>query len=711
MIIETLLAKKNLEIEDFFIAFSSDYFPFEELIPYLEEISGRGILVDFNDYIPDQKSVVIDGLDKLKVIPEEYFLKERALDDFLTPLLAKCSSALYKTWLERRLPPEFLSKGPEISPEVSHVVDFFHSAYAKELNIDESLLSMDYASVVNKSLQWNRHMLKNTKLRPDDLDNIKIVYVSGSYTFYQLQSIQSLDRESDVMGHCVGKGSYDEEVITKSTKIYSLRSANGESHATIELRLGFIKQIRGRGNECVLPKYTEAIKEFITDYLSIPLTNLSSTDLKMIGLKGIYIFDNYSFIYPNHLSDISPATLNEIRKVYSLDETQQILLKTNPDWPEHSVLNFFNSFKHHGIDYPHFHLVKRLNHILGEFKDLYAQIGLLIELGTDAQIKENIHAYLKNPLHQELRKERIKARQSLKDYYSFLLNLYYLIDARSSTSEIFLFNLLQADCPAPQVKSLPDLASNYAFKNLREECQLLETLLEEQPILAFRELENKTRSSRLSPVDDCEECSNEEYFTEQEKLLSDINSEINGLDGAEVETVLTRLTDIVGSVSEQLDTINDLVNSFVKLSILGVHKNLDTASFIKNTIEENLTVSKTIEIFSEKEQIAISRYLKNLKDLDNKDFKKANSQIKTIADLKESWDDISSDSCSECSGGRRIDSNKDSLNFPTDPDFSFDDSVVDRVLDLKKSLVKFFKDLDAELEDIFLDLSSTYEDF
>ena len=106
-----------------------------------------------------------------------------------------------------------------------------------------------------------------------------IMDLGDSFTAVQLMTPEALDKESDYMGHCVGKGGYDEGVRNGSIQIYSIRDANGEPHATFEVRKKVILQCKGKANRSITPKYVPYVQKFVTNYGLNP-----ENDLKNIGL-------------------------------------------------------------------------------------------------------------------------------------------------------------------------------------------------------------------------------------------------------------------------------------------------------------------------------------------------------------------------------------------------------------------------------------------
>lgn len=93
----------------------------------------------------------------------------------------------------------------------------------------------------------------------------KIMDLPDGLTAYELTSPEALDFESDNMGHCVGRGGYDAGVKDGSKKIYSIRDAKGEPHATLEVRGNKVHQIKGKANKALIHKYVSATVQFINN--------------------------------------------------------------------------------------------------------------------------------------------------------------------------------------------------------------------------------------------------------------------------------------------------------------------------------------------------------------------------------------------------------------------------------------------------------------
>ena len=168
--------------------------------------------------------------------------------------------------------------------------------------------------------QWHEHMAEELARRNKgkELLNKSLVGVQhimdlpGNMAAYQLMTPDALDFESDYMGHCVGRGSYDADVASGKTKIYSIRDEHGEPHVTLEVRGTGVHQIKGKQNKAPVRKYVPAVVKFIeSQHLEIV------NDLKNLGLirQDGKFYDIYNlpknFVVKGDL-DLSDMELTEL---------------------------------------------------------------------------------------------------------------------------------------------------------------------------------------------------------------------------------------------------------------------------------------------------------------------------------------------------------------------------------------------------------------
>ena len=129
----------------------------------------------------------------------------------------------------------------------------------------------DFEKVLQAAIKWHEAISENKKfkkfdeqMRKESLAGTKpIMKLEDGMEFVRLMTPEALDFESDYMGHCVGKGFYDEEIKDGSVKIYSLRDENGEPHATLELRKNKIQQCKGKNDNAPVAKYRPYLQEFV----------------------------------------------------------------------------------------------------------------------------------------------------------------------------------------------------------------------------------------------------------------------------------------------------------------------------------------------------------------------------------------------------------------------------------------------------------------
>lgn len=112
-----------------------------------------------------------------------------------------------------------------------------------------------------------------TELFPDNVKNsrkdieVVLAFPQKNLLLVKLKSAAALDYETAKMDHCVGKGSYDKQVASGQTEIYSLRSIEPDGewlpHGTIEFKERKIAQIKGYQNKKIEEPYVSAIRKSI----------------------------------------------------------------------------------------------------------------------------------------------------------------------------------------------------------------------------------------------------------------------------------------------------------------------------------------------------------------------------------------------------------------------------------------------------------------
>jgi len=101
----------------------------------------------------------------------------------------------------------------------------------------------------------------------------------------RLTSPEALDREGQLMKHCVG--SYADVVKSEAVVIYSLRDMKNQPHATVELNQRrqppSINQVKGKANAAPLGRYALYIKDFLNT-LGVSASDHGTRDVEGVGL-------------------------------------------------------------------------------------------------------------------------------------------------------------------------------------------------------------------------------------------------------------------------------------------------------------------------------------------------------------------------------------------------------------------------------------------
>ena len=142
------------------------------------------------------------------------------------------------------------------------------------------------------SLQESEQKLRAREKESLEQDTKIIMNFDDGYKVVRLMTPVALDKESEYMGHCVGYGEYDVNVLSGTTEFYSIRDANSEPHVTIAVEEGRIVQCRGKGNKGISTKYVPYARKFVLEKDIDP-----SYDAKNMGLcidieDNIYDFYN-----------------------------------------------------------------------------------------------------------------------------------------------------------------------------------------------------------------------------------------------------------------------------------------------------------------------------------------------------------------------------------------------------------------------------------
>lgn len=147
-------------------------------------------------------------------------------------------------------------KNGENQTEIEHILDYLSSDAAPQ-----RLRKMSYEQASIAAEKWSAAAQKKGRDLVDIVDeDIKIIHDFGDGTkIVELLTKKAFERESFFMRHCSGN------LDPKNIKIYSYRDADNEPHATFEVDKDGdeIRQIKGKGNGPIHPKYIHPILFFL----------------------------------------------------------------------------------------------------------------------------------------------------------------------------------------------------------------------------------------------------------------------------------------------------------------------------------------------------------------------------------------------------------------------------------------------------------------
>ncbi len=132
-------------------------------------------------------------------------------------------------------------------------------------NIPKKLNHGTIESLYDEAQIWSKS--RQAKVNLEDLtENTTTVMDYGDgFKMVQLHRTDDLCREGKLMGHCVGDGTYDNEVENGKLIVYSLRDPENNPHCTIGVRDKYIEQCMGKNNAPVVDKYRSYIQKFFEE--------------------------------------------------------------------------------------------------------------------------------------------------------------------------------------------------------------------------------------------------------------------------------------------------------------------------------------------------------------------------------------------------------------------------------------------------------------
>ena len=216
-------------------------------------------------------------------------------DDRLCGLLWACVGRVVMKGSRDMMPVEIIQMVPRAA--LVHITDWLRSAV-----LDDApwLSNVDLSGRPKKLLKFgslgaiydeaDKAMLRKVRgarrsALPDGSEETYMELTDG-YRLVRMLTPEALDMESAEMQHCIGHGSYDDQLGDPGVIFLSLRDPSGNAHATVQIREGVIEQLSGKQNELPARKYLEVMKSFFANGAISPGDFGSGAERLFIDVDG-----------------------------------------------------------------------------------------------------------------------------------------------------------------------------------------------------------------------------------------------------------------------------------------------------------------------------------------------------------------------------------------------------------------------------------------
>ena len=178
--------------------------------------------------------------------------------------------------------------------------------------------SVAWTDSLNKRAEKKR---ERGELTSSEEEGLELVMKFDDLTWVKLTQKGCLDREGQVMGHCVA--SYWDKVKGGNTVIYSLRDTENNPHATVEVSRGELVQVKGKQNKPPVEKYQPATIKLLNT-LNVPPTSAGMNDIQRMNFMFNKVNNKYGTI-----KDVGFKTYDKNNiEVYQME--QEIDIHTRP---------------------------------------------------------------------------------------------------------------------------------------------------------------------------------------------------------------------------------------------------------------------------------------------------------------------------------------------------------------------------------------------
>lgn len=220
----------------------------------------------------------------------------------------------------------------DVETSLPTLIDYIRYEVGQSNNI--SRLSVLDAMVKQKA--WHEELKSASAVFSMEDGIAEELKCSNGLTWYSLTGRSSLNREGELMGHCVG--SYYDGVRANRKQIFTLRDAKNIPHVTIEASKSKIQQIKGKANQEVVEKYKPAILDFFAykewDEIRLDLCDIPKLDtIEFLKSKNMFkVLGKETKKAPKLLGIVATSqgditlTLHDIRNLKSKPLTKPVII-------------------------------------------------------------------------------------------------------------------------------------------------------------------------------------------------------------------------------------------------------------------------------------------------------------------------------------------------------------------------------------------------
>lgn len=155
------------------------------------------------------------------------------------------------------------------------IIDWFNSVADPKSPEFSRLNRMSFGQALEHAAAWEAKLQSKPFAYVRERNKVVVRRYATGYTWVMLDQEEHFKRESAILGHCVGNGTYFPKHKSGVGHYYSLRDEDNQPHVTIEAAkqggVWNIVQIKGKENKKPIYKYQPYIVDLL-EWLKMPLT-------------------------------------------------------------------------------------------------------------------------------------------------------------------------------------------------------------------------------------------------------------------------------------------------------------------------------------------------------------------------------------------------------------------------------------------------------